>query len=137
MRTQLCWFAIAVALAACSHKPPDQKLADDIEPATSWIATLDFASADWLANRVASAFIRESVKSAQKALDKARKAAEQSKASEQLRDAVKLQLRSATDAADALSGAVERGDRNAVQRARSRFSAAYAALNQIEKQHQQ
>lgn len=124
-------------VAGCSHKPPDQKLADDIDPATSWIATLDFAAADWLENRVPTRFVRDSVPAAQKALDQARKTTEQSKASAGLRDTVKQQLRIAADAAAELKGAIERGDRSAVQRARTRFRAAYASLHNIEEQHKQ
>ena len=42
----------AILLAACGSKSPDQKLLDAIEPATSWVATLQFTSEKWLGNSV-------------------------------------------------------------------------------------
>ena len=127
---------IAAALAACGNQPPDRKLIKDIGPAISWVSALEFAAEDWLGNRVPSAFMRESLKSADQVLEKARQSVDQSKASEPLRNAVAQQLRAGADAAGELKAAVTRGDRAGVGRARARLAAAYEALHRIEEQHQ-
>lgn len=132
VRTRQWVTPVAIVIAACSQKTPDQKLADALDPATSWIATLDLASDSFLGNRVPASFIRESVKAAQKELEKAHSAVESSKAGKQLRDSVTAQLCIADDAAAQLGGAVQRSDRAAVARAKSRLAASYAALHEIE-----
>ena len=137
VRPHLCWLAILATLAACGNDTPDQKLAKDIHPATSWASTLQFASEVWLDNRVPSAFVRETVKAAQKAFDQAQKAIDQSRASAQMRSDVAQQLRAATDAASELQAAIRGGDRAAVGRARNRSAAAYQALRRIEDSHKQ
>jgi hypothetical protein len=128
---------VLAILAACGNETPDQKLAKDIAPATSWTSTLQFASEVWLQNSVPSTFVRETVKAAQKAFDQAQKTIDQSKASAQMRSDVAQQLRAAKDAASELQAAVGRGDRQAVERARNRSAAAYQALHRIEDGHKQ
>jgi hypothetical protein len=124
-------------IAACSHQSPEEKLLDAVDPATSWIATLDLASESWLGNRVPATFVRESLKSAKKELEKAHMVVDSSKADAHLRDSVRAQLRIADDAAAELGGAIQRNDRAAVARAKSRFAASYAALHDIEERVQQ
>ncbi len=131
------WLVLGAFLVACSRQTPDQKLADAIDPATSWIATLDLASDSWLGNRVPTSFVRESLKSAQKELEKAQETVDSSKADARLRDSVRAQLRIADDAAAELGGAIQRSDRAAVARARSHFAASYAVLHDIEERFQQ
>lgn len=120
---------------ACAAKSPDQKLAGAIDPAASWVATLEFTCDQWLRNRVPTSFVRETVKSSRKALAKITQAADDSKASADLKRDVSRLLRSADVATDELDAAIRRGDRPAVVRARSRFAQAYAGLHEIEEKH--
>src|SRR5437762_4203378 len=109
------YVAIAtLLLAACSSKSADEKLLDAIEPATSWVATLQFASEKWLGNSVPTRFVTAAVGGAQKELDKAEKSVERSQADKELRDKIRAQLEIANGAAGKLKSAVENGDRKVV-----------------------
>jgi len=132
-----CLLILAIVIASCSHQTPEQKLLSSLDPATSWIATLDFTAECWLGNRVPSAFVRASVSAAQKALDQAKNDIDSSKADPRLRNEARSQVRIADDAAVELNAAIHRSDRVAVARAKSRFAASYAALHALEEQQPQ
>jgi hypothetical protein len=110
--------ALALLLAACGGNA--------IDPAASWVATLDFTCDRWLANRVPSRFVQNTAQSAKKALEKSLKSAGEGEP----------EIRDALAAIDDLTQAIDRGDRAAVGRARMRFAASYAALHAIEEAHQ-
>jgi hypothetical protein len=126
------WVLLTLLITACAQKTPDQKLAADIGTATSWVATFEFTCDRWLSNRVPSSFVRDALKPGVKALEKAEEKVDQSKADQRLRATVRQSLQSAHAAAADVRRALDRGDRDAVAQARSRFATAYAALHEAE-----
>ena len=126
--------AVAAILTACSNASPDEKLADDLQPISSWTATLAFAAEGWLGNRVPASFVRATIKSAQKAFENADQTIAESKASERLRETARQALRDGRDAASALTAALQRDDRTAALHARSRLLAAHQSLEEMKRQ---
>src|SRR5437764_11404781 len=122
MRLPLPVIVLALA-AACSHKPPDEKLLDDVEPAASWAASLRFIGEKWLANSVPTAFVKNSADAARKSIEKTAKQIDQSQASPGLRQALRRDTVTAMRAAEGLEVSVGKGDRNGVQRAIKQFEA--------------
>jgi hypothetical protein len=86
-------------LAACSQQPADE--------ASSWIATLQFTGEQWLANSVPTSFVRATVDSADKALQKNSDP----------------RAPKAREAAQEMRHAVEKNDRIAVANLVKRFAA--------------
>jgi hypothetical protein len=121
-----------VLLAACTHKTPEEKLLDRVDSSISWIATLQFAGEEWLANSVPTSFIRASVKAAKKDMQNATAAIERSPARRELRDALRAQLDAANSAAVRMKDAVEKNDRRSVAALIRRFKTAHAALDQLQ-----
>ena len=133
VRTQL-WIVTAVLMAiGCANRSADRQLADDLDPATSWIATLELSCDAWLANRAPASFVHSAIAPARKALTAAQSAMDRTGAAPRLRQTAAAEIRVATDAALELDRAVGRHDRAAVVRLRSRLAAAYAALHEIER----
>lgn len=125
---------LALIVLACGQKSPDEKLLDATEAAGSWIATAQFAAECWAGNRVPSAFLRNTIDAADKALQDAMKTADESKARPSLREAVRRPLQEARVTADDVRAAVQRGDRKAIDRARAQFAAAHLALDRLREQ---
>jgi hypothetical protein len=123
-----------VAIAACGHKTPEQKLLDTIDPADSWIATLQLTGEKWLANSVPTRFVRSTVDAAKKDFEKVGKALDQSDAPRPMILTVRHQLEVATAAAGDVSQAVQKNDRRTVEMSVRRFAAAHAALQQLQNQ---
>ena len=128
--------AIALVAFACGQQAPDQKLLNDVQPAVSWIATLQFASECWLDHRAPTSFVRNTIDAADSALEKAAETVDKSKAAQQLRGTIQQQVRVARTSAAEAKAALSRGDVATMTRARARFAAAYAALDALEKQQQ-
>src|SRR5436309_5678 len=123
-----CVILVLLLLAACSHKTPEQKLLDDVDPAASWVATLQLAGEKWLADSVPTSFVRGCVGGAEKEFDKTSKAIGKSPARPALRDKIRRQIEIARAAAGHLKEAVEKNDRLAVADSVKQFAAAHAAL---------
>jgi hypothetical protein len=124
---------LCAALAACRQQSPEQKLLKDIDPAASWIATLQFAGEKWLANSVPTQFVRATVHAAQKDLKKTTRTVDQSQASQSLRDTVRHQIDAATAAAAVVDRAVQDDDRRTVAMSVQRFAAAHEVLRKLER----
>ena len=131
MRRHLAFFLCA-AFATCRQQSPEQKLLKDIDPAASWMATLQFAGEQWLANSVPTRFVRATAHAAQKDLKKTARTVEQSQASRSLRDTVRRQIDVATAAAAAVDRAVQDNDRRTVAMSVQRFAAAHEVLRKLE-----
>ncbi len=130
------WIALAAFAAACAHKTPDQQLVHSVEPAISWVATLQFAGERWLANSVPSSFVRASAGAAEKDLEKAAGTIDQSQARKELRDALRDQLAESHDAAEQLKSAIDRNDRRSATVSVRRFAAASAVLQRLQKREE-
>ncbi len=130
MRQHLLFVAM-VLLAACSRKTPEQKLLDEVHPALSSVATLQFAGESWLTDRVPTAFVRRSATAAENALDAATKSLEQSPARTTLREGIRRQLEVAHAAAEQLRQAIENDDRRSVRESIQRITSANAALQRL------
>jgi hypothetical protein len=126
------WVLMALLVAGCARKTPEQKLAGEAGTAASWVATFQFASEAWLANRVPGAFLRDTIQSGEKNLQKSEQSVEESEANERMRATVRDSLKTARVASAELKAALERGDRAGVARARMRFAAAYSTLHEVE-----
>src|SRR5437867_4944466 len=122
------WVILLLLIAACSHKTPEQKLLDDVDPAASWVATLQLAGEKWLADSVPTSFVRGCVGGAEKEFDKTSKAIGKSPARPALRDKIRRQIEIARAAAGHLKEAVQKNDRLAVADSVKQFAAAHAAL---------
>jgi hypothetical protein len=131
MRRHLAFFLCA-ALAACRQQSPEQKLLKDVDPAASWMATLQFAGEQWLANSVPTRFVRATVHAAQKDLKKTTRTVDESQASQSLRDTVRHQIDVTTAAAAAVDRAVQDNDRRTVAISVQRFAAAHEVLRKLE-----
>jgi hypothetical protein len=129
-------FLFCLTLAACVHKTPEQKLLDTIDPANSWIATLQFAGEKWLTNSVPTRFVHTTVAAANKDFDKVGKSLDQSDAPRAMVDTVRHELQVAIAAAGDVNRAVEKGDRRTVAISVRRFAAAHAALQQLHQKSQ-
>lgn len=116
-------FVALLFAAACSHKPPDEKLLDDVEPAASWAASLQLIGEKWLANSVPAAFVKNSADAARKSIEKTAKQIDQSQASADLRQALRRDAVEVMQAAEQLEAAVDKGDRSGVERATKRLEA--------------
>jgi hypothetical protein len=123
-------------LVACSHKTLEQRLLQDVDPAMSWVSTLQFAGEKWLADSVPTAFVRSSVGAAKKELQKATKAIGQSRARNDLRDALQHQFEAASAAAGHLNEAIEENDRRMAAESIARLAAAHAALERMHEQEE-
>ena len=110
--------------AACSQKPPDEKLLDDVKQAASWAASLQLIGEKWLANSVPSAFVKNSADAARKSIEKTAKQIDQSPASADLRQALRRDTVEVMQAAEQMEAAVDKGDRSGVERATRRLEAA-------------
>ena len=121
-------------VAACGHKTPEQKLLDTIDPADSWIATLQLTGEKWLTNSVPTKFVRTTVDSAKKDLEKVGKTLDQSDAPRPMIETARHQLEVATAAAGDISQAVQDNDRRTVAISVRRFADAHAALQQLQGQ---
>lgn len=132
MRTRACFTFIALFLAGCNNKTPEQQLLHDVQPAVSWIASLQLATESWLGNRVPTSFIRNAIDAADTSLEKAQAAADESKANDGLRNSVREQLRVARAAAVDVRAAIATEDRVRVLRARAVFASAYRVLNALQ-----
>ena len=98
---------IALLLAACSHKTPDEQLQKDFQPVKSWQATVDFLAEKWHARSVPASFVRSTIAAAEKEYDSAAKTIDQSKASKDLRDRLRHELESSRVRAERLKSEVE------------------------------
>src|SRR5207253_2571121 len=84
---------IFLLLAGCGGgKSPEEKLLKDVEPAVSWVATLQLAGEKWLGNSVPTRFVRAAASSAQKSFDRAKRSIERSPAKKELRDQLRQQI---------------------------------------------
>ena len=127
-------FCATLLLAACSHNTPDQQLIEAADPAASWVATLQLAGENWLANSAPTSFVRATIGSALKAFDKTGKTIAQSQARRELREEIRRPLEVAQAAAGDLDHAIEKGDRRAAAEAVRRFAEASAALRHVQRQ---
>lgn len=112
MHRALCIFALAL-LCACAGKSPEKKLLNDLDPAISWVGTLQFAAERWAANSVPAAFLRNSLDSGEQALEKGTETVDKSRASNDLRDRLRDELNRSMAAAEMLKIAVQKEDRAA------------------------
>ena len=124
-------YGFCLLVAACGHKTAEQKLLDTIDPADSWIAALQLTGEKWLTNSVPTKFVRTTVDSAKKNLEKVDQALDHSDAPRPMIEAVRHQLEVATAAAGDITQAVQLNDRRAVAISVRRFAAAHAALQQL------
>lgn len=123
----------AVALLACQQKSPEEELLSKVEPAGSWVSTLEMVGQKWAANSVPTSFVRNSVSAARKEFEKVTKEAAKSEARPDLRAAVRGLVFEAQAAGEGLRRAVEANDRGAVARETSRLTALqgrFQALSQ-------
>ena len=98
---------IALLLAACSHKSPDQQLQSDFQPVKSWQATVQLLGEKWHARSVPASFVRSTIAAAEKEYDSAAKTIDQSKASKDLRDRLRHELEASRVSAEHLKSEVE------------------------------
>jgi hypothetical protein len=122
----------AIVVLACSHKTPEEMLIRSVEPAISWVATLQFAGEKWLGNSVPTSFVRNSVREAEKDFDKATACIDRSPAAKHLRDELRRQINASQEAAERLKSAIEKNDRRTVSQSVSQFAAAGAVLRRLE-----
>ncbi|HJT17105.1 MAG TPA: hypothetical protein VJ853_06950, partial [Thermoanaerobaculia bacterium] len=82
MRLHFIFALLHVAIAACSQQSADE--------ASTCIATLQFTGEQWLANSVPTSFVRATIDSADKALEKNKdpRAPEARETAQQMREAV-------------------------------------------------
>jgi hypothetical protein len=123
--------ALGLALASCGS--PQSRAAQALEKAGSWAATVELAGASWSANAVPTAFTRNTLRTAQRALERERRTLES--AAEELPAGALDQGRQTVDAVSTLmttvSSAFERGDRAGVARDAQRLHAPAASLRAL------
>jgi hypothetical protein len=123
----------AVALLACQQKSPEEELLAKVEPAGSWVSTLEMVGQKWAANSVPTSFVRNSVSAARKEFEKVVQEAEKSEARPDLRAAVRGLVSEALGAGEGLQRAVEANDRGAVARETGRLSALQGRFEALTK----
>src|SRR5579872_3297842 len=79
-------------LAACAAETPQKKLFGELDSATSWMATLQFAGEKWIANSVPDSFLRDCVATAVPVLQDGIQSIDASRAPGDLRRELRLQL---------------------------------------------
>lgn len=121
----------AAAFFACQQKSPEEKLLKKIEPAGSWVATLQMTGEKWNANSVPTSFVRTSAGAARKAFDKASKEAAKAQANPALRAAARELIGEAQAAAAGLQSAVAANDRAAVARLVGRLAALQGRFERL------
>jgi hypothetical protein len=123
--------ALSVVLA-CQAKSPEEKLLKTVEPAGSWIGTLEMTGQKWGANSVPTSFVRSTTKVARKQLEKMGEEAAGSAA----RPAVKIpwqRLIAETGSACAgLRQSVEVNDRGRLAREVARLGALRARFTALQ-----
>lgn len=123
---------LAVLLAACAAQTPQKRLFDELDSATSWMATLQFAGEKWIANSVPDSFLRDCVRAAVPVLQNGIRSIDASQAPDDLRQELRLQLNRSIELAGALRSAMSRGDRAAAARIVAQLRAANAAVQRLE-----
>jgi len=124
---------LLLALLACGGGNPDEKLAKQLQPVGSWLATLAMAGEKWIANSVPASFVRSSGEAADKAFEKAAEAAAESAARPPLRHAALRLTAGARSAGAGLRRAVAAGDRGAAARQAARLAALHEEAEALAK----
>lgn len=122
-----------VAWIACGSRSPEQKLFDELDASTSWMAALQFAGEKWIANSVPGSFVRDAAVAAEPQLRQGVAAVDASDAPKEFRDALRKQIEISGRAAAALKEAAERGDRAAAPEIVGRLAAANAAVRRLQR----
>ena len=123
-RRRVVW-ALLLFVFACSHQSEEQKLIKAASPVKSWAASLAFAGELWVENRVPKSLIKNSVESAQKAIEKAREDVKQSKE-------ITSALDELSDSASTLGAAVRNHDVKIATREVARCRGVYQKLKALE-----
>jgi hypothetical protein len=124
---------VAAVLLACQQKSPEEDLLKKVAPVGSWLASLEMAGQKWAANSVPASFVRTSVATAGKELDKAAKEAAKSKARPAVLSPVRQVVAEAKAASEGLSKAVEANDRAGVARAVGRLAGLHSRFEALQK----
>src|ERR671928_285206 len=103
----------AAAFLACQQKSPEEELLKKVEPAGSWLASLQMTGEKWAANSAPTSFVRSSAGAARKAFEKAAEATDRSQASPELRAALRRLIGEAQAATAGLERAARTADRQA------------------------
>lgn len=125
--------ALSLTLIACSHQTPDQKLLQSMGPVKSWAGSLAYMSEQWNRSHVPTSLLRNSIKAAQKELDRARKQIDESPATGSLKAKLHANVDALRDAAGALQQAVEDHDTKAATRLGTTCQQIHDALDAIER----
>ena len=119
-------------LAACAAETPQKKLFGELDSATSWMATLQFAGEKWIANSVPDSFLRDCVGTAVPVFQDGIQSIDASRAPGDLRRELRLQLNRSIELAFGLRSAMSRGDRAAATRIVAQLRAANAVVQRLE-----
>jgi hypothetical protein len=123
----------AVVLFACQQKSPEEDLLQKISPIGSWLASLEMTGQKWAANSVPASFVRTTVGTARKELDKAAEEAAKSKARPTVLSPVRQLVAEARAASDGLRKAVEANDRPGVAREVGRLAQLHDRFEALQK----
>jgi hypothetical protein len=128
--------AVAAGLClACWPQSPEEKLLDQAQTASSWVATLRMTGERWGTNSVPTSFVKTTVKVARAELKKEADDAAKSKAPPEVRDPFRQAVTAAGAAAGSMRSAAETNDRPGMARVVARLAALQAALDALRKQH--
>jgi hypothetical protein len=136
MRPRGWLLATVLLLAGCTHRTEERKLLQSIEPVQSWAATLDYVSHQWLLNRVPTAYARRCAESAADAAAQGLKSIDESQASHDLRDSLRVEVKDAAKHADSLEHAFASADHAAAERDAARFGAIRTHLEAVKKKYE-
>jgi hypothetical protein len=120
-------------IVACQSKSPEEQLLKAVQPAGSWLATLEMTGRKWSANSVPASFVRATTAAACEVIGKAADEAAKSNARPGLRDPMRALLAEAEEAGANLGRAVEQGDRAGVAREVDRLAALHARFEALTK----
>ena len=126
---------VLTLLAACTQRSEEEKLLGTMSATGSWAASLSYIGAQWLANRVPTRYVADSIEAAQKEAGKARKAIEKSKASAGLRNRLRANVQQLDESASALDRAIEKRDLGSVTREVERCARVHEELDAIREEY--
>lgn len=124
---------LLLLLIGCQAKSPEEQLLKTVQPAGSWLASLEMTGRKWIANSVPASFVRSATKAAGKEIEKASEEAAKSTARPGLRDPIRTLLAEAGEAGDALRHAVDLGDREGAAREVARIAALHQRFEALTK----